>query len=50
MKVDGAPRARLNDQLETVLENGVLHRDQTLEEIRAIAASYDTYENKVPHA
>jgi nicotinamide phosphoribosyltransferase len=50
IKVDGAPRARVDDnQLETVLENGVLRRDQTLEDIRAIAASYDTYENKVPH-
>jgi nicotinamide phosphoribosyltransferase len=34
------------DQLETVLDNGVLRRDQTLDEIRAIAASYDTYEKK----
>ena len=34
------------DQLETVLENGVLRRDQTLDEIRAIAASYDSYEKK----
>jgi nicotinamide phosphoribosyltransferase len=32
------------DQLETVLENGVLRREQTLEEIRAIAASFDEYE------
>ena len=31
------------DQLELVLEDGVLHRDQTLEEIRAIASSFDTY-------
>jgi nicotinamide phosphoribosyltransferase len=34
-----------DDQLELVLENGVLCREQTLDEIRAIAASYDTYEN-----
>jgi hypothetical protein len=40
----------VDDQLDSVLENGVLHREQTLEEIRAIAATYDTYENKVPHA
>ena len=46
LKVNGAPPARVNDQLETVLENGVLHRDQTLEEIRATAASFDTYEKK----
>ena len=35
------------DQLETVLENGVLRREQTLEEIRAIAASFDDYDKKV---
>jgi len=34
------------DQLETVLENGILRREQTLDEIRAIATSYDAYENK----
>jgi nicotinamide phosphoribosyltransferase len=34
------------DQLEIVLENGVLRREQTLEQIRAIASSYDTYEQK----
>jgi nicotinamide phosphoribosyltransferase len=34
------------DQLETILENGVLRREQTLQEIRAIAASYDNYEKK----
>ena len=32
------------DQLELVLEDGVLRRDQTLEEIRAIASSFNTYE------
>lgn len=36
------------DQLETVLENGVLRREQTFEEIRAIAASYDTYDETMP--
>jgi nicotinamide phosphoribosyltransferase len=34
------------DQLETVLENGVLRREQTLEEIRHIAEGYDTYQRK----
>jgi len=34
------------DQLELVLEDGVLRREQTLDEIRAIAASYDAYEKK----
>jgi hypothetical protein len=38
------------DALETVLENGVLRREQTLDEIRAIAASYDTYQKKAPPA
>ena len=40
--MDQAP-ARAEDQLETVLENGVLRREQTLEEIRAIATAYDTF-------
>jgi nicotinamide phosphoribosyltransferase len=31
------------DQLETVLENGLLRRDHTLEEIRGIAAGFDDY-------
>jgi nicotinamide phosphoribosyltransferase len=35
------------DQLETVLEDGVLRREQTLDEIRAIAASYDIYERNL---
>ena len=47
IKVDGNAPNRSDDQLETVLENGVLRREQTLDEIRAIATSYDTYENKV---
>jgi hypothetical protein len=34
------------DQLETVLEDGVLRREQTLDEIRAIAASYDNFSKK----
>jgi nicotinamide phosphoribosyltransferase len=34
------------DQLEVVLEDGVLKRDQTLEEIRKIAASYDNFSKK----
>ena len=38
--VDGA------DQLETVMENGILRREQTLDQIRAIATSYDNYEKK----
>ena len=37
---------RGGDQLETVLEDGKLLRDQNLEDIRAIAASYDAYEKK----
>jgi nicotinamide phosphoribosyltransferase len=34
------------DQLDTVLEDGVLRRQQTLDEIRTNAASYDTYERQ----
>jgi nicotinamide phosphoribosyltransferase len=34
------------DQLETVLEDGVLRREQTLEEIRRIATSYDAFDKK----
>ena len=34
------------DQLEVVLEDGVLRREQTLDEIRAIASSYDVYDKK----
>ena len=48
-KIDGATPAHSDDQLEIVMENGVLRRDQTLDEIRAIAASYDTYEKKSQH-
>ena len=35
-----------DDQLEVVLEDGALRRDQTLEEIRGIAASYDNFSKK----
>jgi nicotinamide phosphoribosyltransferase len=34
------------DQLETVLEDGVLRREQTVDEIRAIAASFDNFSKK----
>ena len=34
------------DQLETVLEDGVLRREQTLDEIRTIGATYDGYDKK----
>ena len=34
------------DQLETVLEDGVMRREQTLDEIRAIASSYDNFSKK----
>jgi nicotinamide phosphoribosyltransferase len=34
------------DQLEVVLEDGVLRREQSLEEVRAIARRHDTYENE----
>jgi nicotinamide phosphoribosyltransferase len=47
LKVNGATPGGAADQLEPVLKNGVLLRDQNLEEIRAIAASYDAYEKKV---
>jgi nicotinamide phosphoribosyltransferase len=50
LKVDGVAPTRIDDQLETVLENGVLLRDQTLEEIRVTAASFDTYDKKAPQA
>jgi nicotinamide phosphoribosyltransferase len=36
------------DQLEMVLEDGVLHRKQTLDEIRAIVSSYDAYDENTP--
>jgi hypothetical protein len=34
------------DQLEIVLEDGILRREQTLGEIRGIAASYDNFSSK----
>jgi len=37
---------RADDQLEIVLEDGVLRRDQTLDEIRGIATSYDNFSKK----
>ena len=37
---------RADDQLEVVLEDGVLRRDQTLDEIRGIATSYDNFSKK----
>jgi nicotinamide phosphoribosyltransferase len=37
---------RNDDQLEVVLEDGILKRDQTLDEIRRIAASYDNFSRK----
>src|SRR5260370_1014986 len=40
--VGGAP-VPPNNALETILEDGKLRRDQTLAEVRAIASSYDTY-------
>jgi len=40
--VDGAPIPS-NNVLEIILEDGKLLRDQTLAEVRAIASSYDTY-------
>jgi nicotinamide phosphoribosyltransferase len=48
VKVDDPRATPAADQLETVVENGVLRREQTLDEIRAIAASFDTYESKRP--
>ena len=45
-KQETAAATQGTDQLETVLEDGVLRREQTLDEIRAIAVSYDTYEKK----
>ena len=38
--------AATDDQLEVVLEDGVLKRDQKLEDIRKIAASYDNFSKK----
>src|SRR3989440_11642017 len=44
--VEGAPHPS-NNALETILEDGRLLRDQTLAEARAIASSYDTYNDSV---
>jgi nicotinamide phosphoribosyltransferase len=35
------------DELEAVLEDGVLRREQTLDDIRVIASGYDRYEKKL---
>jgi nicotinamide phosphoribosyltransferase len=40
---EGRPQEGI-DQLELVLEDGVLHRDQSLDEIRDIVTSFDAYE------
>jgi len=50
IKVNGATPADAPDQLETVLENCVLRRDQTLQEIREIAASFEIYKDKAARA
>jgi nicotinamide phosphoribosyltransferase len=44
--IGGARTNLADDQLEVVLENGKLCREQTLDEIRTIAASYDSYSTK----
>jgi len=44
--VEGAPLPS-NNALETILEDGKILRDQTLAEVRAIASSYDTYNDPV---
>jgi nicotinamide phosphoribosyltransferase len=43
---NGGKSHHREDQLEVVLEDGVLKRDQTLEEIRRIATSYDNFSKK----
>jgi nicotinamide phosphoribosyltransferase len=43
--VEGAPIPS-NNALETILEDGKILRDQTLAEVRAIASSYDTYNDQ----
>ena len=48
VKQEAGRAAEGTDQLELVLEDGVLRRDQTLDEIRGIASSFDTYEKKAP--
>jgi nicotinamide phosphoribosyltransferase len=44
--VNSGESDRRDDQLEVVLEDGVLRRDQTLEEIRGIAKSFDNFSKK----
>jgi nicotinamide phosphoribosyltransferase len=46
IKQESGHRIDAADQLEIVLEDGVLRRDQTLDEIRAIATGFDAYEKK----
>jgi nicotinamide phosphoribosyltransferase len=48
VKYEEADERSAEDQLETVMENGVLLREQTLHEIRSTAASYDVYESHRP--
>jgi nicotinamide phosphoribosyltransferase len=43
-KIDGRAPGAAGDQLELVMENGVLRREQRLEEIRGIVAGYDEYD------
>jgi nicotinamide phosphoribosyltransferase len=43
-RIDESGRVPPGDQLETVLENGVIRREQSVEEIRRIAAEHDEYE------
>ena len=43
-KIDPVHPSNTGDQLEVVMENGVLRREQTLDEIRGIASSFDTYQ------
>ena len=45
-KIDESKPIPAGDQLEAVMENGVLRREQNLEEIRGIAAGFDEYEKK----
>src|SRR5947209_543602 len=40
-KIDSAHPNTAGDQLELVMENGMLRREQTLDKIRGIASSYD---------
>jgi nicotinamide phosphoribosyltransferase len=46
VKREEGPANEGTDQLELVLEDGVLRRDQTLDEIRGIATGFDAYAKK----